>query len=54
MINVGRGIQKTSARPVKVMVDRSGEYWLCDADADPSKDFLAQGCAPHSEVHLVK
>jgi hypothetical protein len=54
MLNVGRGIQKTSARPIKVMVDRAGEYWICDADVDPSKDFLSQGCASHSDVHLVK
>ena len=53
-INVGRGIQKTSARPTKVMVDQAGEYWICDADVDPSKDFFAQGCAAHSDVHLVK
>lgn len=54
-LNVGRGIQKMSARPIKVMVDQAGEYWICDAHVDPSKgDFLAQGCTPHSDVHLVK
>jgi hypothetical protein len=54
MINVGRGIQKTSARPTKVFVDSAGEYWICDADIDATKDFASQGCAAHSDVHLVK
>jgi hypothetical protein len=54
MLNVGRGIQKTSARPTKVVVDRTGEYWICDADVDPTGDFLTQGCVAHSDVHLVK
>ena len=36
--NIGRGIQKTSARPTKVVVDGSGNWWICDADADATKD----------------
>ena len=53
-INVGSGIVKMSARPTKFFVDGQGEYWICDADVDPNGDFGAQGCSPHSEVHLVK
>ncbi|UCG85739.1 MAG: hypothetical protein JSW71_17740 [Gemmatimonadota bacterium] len=53
-ISVGSGIVKQSARPIKVVVDQSGEYWICDADVDPNGDLGAQGCAPHSEIHLVK
>lgn len=32
------------ARPMKVFVDRHGNEWLCDKNADPSGDFAAQGC----------
>ena len=52
---VGNGIFKVSAAPVKFYVDSDGEYWICDASVDPSKgNFREQGCTPHSEVHLVK
>ncbi|UCD24530.1 MAG: hypothetical protein JSW51_01025 [Gemmatimonadota bacterium] len=52
--NVGNGIFKQSARPIKVVVDQSGEYWLCDVNVDPTGDLGAQGCTPHSDIHLVK
>lgn len=52
---VGNGIRKNSARPIKIVVDGSGEYWICDKDAEISGfDFAGAGCAPHSDVHLVK
>jgi hypothetical protein len=50
----GSGIYKTSGRPIKVHVDQAGEYWICDANVDPTGDLRGQGCVPHSEVHLVK
>ena len=54
-INVGAGILKPGARPVKVYVDKEGEYWICDRDAEISGfDFAGAGCTPHSDVHLVK
>jgi len=54
-LHIGKGILKPGTRPIKVYVDDNGEYWICDADVDPtSKDFREQGCAAHSEVHLVK
>jgi hypothetical protein len=53
--NVGNGIRKNSARPIKVEVGPEGEYWICDKEADVSGfDFRGAGCAAHSEVHLVK
>ena len=52
--SIGNGIVKPGARPIKIMVDGEGEYWICDSDVDPSGDFLSQGCAAHSDVHLVK
>ena len=52
---VGNGIVKQSARPIEVHVDSQGEYWICDKGSVISTgDFRAAGCAPHSEVHLVK
>jgi streptogramin lyase len=53
--NIGNGIRKNSARPIKVVVGPEGEYWICDKSADvQGSDFLSAGCAAHSEVHLVK
>ena len=52
-LNIGKGILKPGTRPIKVFVDDQGEYWLCDADVDPtSKDFREQGCVAHSEIHM--
>ena len=46
---------KTSARPIKFVVGPTGEYWICDKNAEVRDfDFPGAGCAPHSEVHLVK
>jgi hypothetical protein len=54
-LHIGDGILKPGTRPIKVYVDDDGEYWICDADVDPtSKDFREQGCSAHSEIHLVK
>lgn len=44
----GNGITRTSARPIKVFVDKSGEVWLCDADVKESSSFADQGCLPWS------
>jgi hypothetical protein len=52
-INVGNGILKPGVRPIKVYVDKDGEYWMCDADVDPeSEDFRKEGCTSYSETHL--
>ncbi len=34
----------TGARPLKVIVDRDGEPWICDTAADPARDLADQGC----------
>lgn len=47
--NLGNGIRKSSARPVKIHVARDGEIWYCDADAKPEGDFGGAGCSPLSE-----
>jgi hypothetical protein len=51
MIKVGSGIHKVSGRPVKVMLDSAGGYWLCENDVDVSRDLLSQGCIPHRDSH---
>lgn len=54
-LHIGKGILKPGTRPIKVYVDENGEYWICDADVDPkSEDFRKEGCAAHSDIHLVK
>lgn len=54
-INIGKGILKPGTRPVKVYVDKEGEYWLCDANVDPeSEDFRTEGCVAHSEVQMAE
>jgi len=52
---MGNGIRKTSGRPIRVVVDSQGEYWICDKNVElGARDFRGAGCAPHSEVHLIK
>jgi hypothetical protein len=34
-IHIGTGVLKPGTRPIKVFVDKNGEYWLEDADVDP-------------------
>ena len=52
-LHIGDGILKPGTRPIKVHVDENGEYWLCDADVDPtSKDFREQGCVAHSDIQM--
>jgi hypothetical protein len=33
-----------AARPMEVIPDKFGEYWLCDAHADRQGDLAGQGC----------
>ena len=54
-IKVGEGILKPGVRPIKVFVDKDGEYWLCDADVDPnSPDFRKKGCTSYSETQMAE
>lgn len=54
-LHIGKGILKPGTRPIKVFVDKAGEYWLCDAEVDPeSQDFRDQGCVAHSEIHMAE
>ena len=48
MSQFGSGIQRISARPLKIVVDSHGETWFCDAEVDGSKELSAQGCSPSS------
>ena len=52
-IHLGEGILKPGTRPVRIFVDKQGEYWLCDANVDPnSPDFRKAGCTAYSEVPM--
>ena len=54
-LHFGEGVLKPGIRPIQIHVDDDGEYWLCDADIDPtSKDFREQGCVAHSEVQMAE
>jgi hypothetical protein len=37
------------SRPMKVVVNGKGNPWICDREADPSKDLAEQGCWQHRE-----
>jgi hypothetical protein len=37
------------ARPMKVVVNGKGNPWICDCEADPSKDLAEQGCWQFTE-----
>ena len=54
-LHIGEGILKPGTRPIKVYVDKDGEYWLCDANVDPeSSDFRKEGCPAHGEVQMAE
>jgi hypothetical protein len=54
-LHIGQGILKPGTRPVKIYVDKDGEYWLCDADVDPeSADFRKEGCSAHGEIQMAE
>ena len=40
----GKGVYHPGARPFKIVVDASGQPWLCDRKVDESKDLASQGC----------
>jgi hypothetical protein len=41
---LGNGIYHPGARPMKVVIDKMGNWWLCDKRISLGKDFKAQGC----------
>jgi len=54
-LHIGQGILKPGIRPIKVYVDKDGEYWLCDSDVDPeSTDFRKAGCTAHGEIQMAE
>lgn len=46
---LGNGIRKSSARPIKVYTAENGEIWYCDAEASVEEGFASAGCSPLSE-----
>ncbi len=54
-IHIGNGVLKPGTRPIKVFVDKNGEYWLCDSGVDPeSADFRKEGCTAHGEIQMAE
>jgi hypothetical protein len=54
-VHFGEGVLRPGTRPIKVYVDENGEYYICDADVDPSSpDFEKEGCVGHSEFHIAE
>ncbi len=43
---LGTGIYHPSARPMEVVKDDKGKWWLCDKGVDRSHDLEKQGCWP--------
>ena len=41
---LGTGIYHPAARPMEVVKDNKGKWWLCDKGADRSHDLEKQGC----------
>ena len=52
-IHIGNGILKPGIRPLKVIVDDAGEYWLCDANVDASEK-LEDVCTAHGSIHMAE
>lgn len=53
-LHLGSGILKPGVRPIKVIVDKEGEYWLCDADVDPAKQDIKKVCTAHGSIHMAE
>lgn len=51
-IHLGKGILKPGTRPIKVIVDDQGEYWLCDAEVDPAN--VKNDCTAHGSIHMAE
>jgi hypothetical protein len=41
---LGGGIYHPSARPMEVVKDEHGDWWLCDKGVDRRRDPAQQGC----------
>lgn len=41
---LGNGVRYSGARAMKVHVDESGNWWLCDRDVKSDGNFAQQGC----------
>ncbi len=42
--SLGSGIYHPSARPMQVVKDYKGDWWLCDKGVDPRRGLEEQGC----------
>ena len=40
----GHGVTHHGGRPMKMVKDKEGNWWVCDKNADPNKDPKKQGC----------
>ena len=38
------------ARPMKVVVDNSGNWWLCDKHVENNENYAGQGCWDYSQM----
>ena len=54
MSKLGNGIDRNSARPLRVRVGSNGEYWLCDEDVSQDADFAQAGCVAHSSIPMAE
>ena len=43
-LKLGSGVFHPSARPMEVVKDDKGEWWLCDSGVDRLRDLVGQGC----------
>jgi streptogramin lyase len=53
-VHLGNGILKPGVRPIRVIVDDQGEYWLCDESVDPAKDDIKKVCTAHGSIHMAE
>jgi hypothetical protein len=53
-IHLGNGVLKPGTRPIKVIVDESGEYWLCDANVDTDTANLEKDCTAHGSIQMAE
>ena len=54
-VHFGEGILKPGTRPIKVIVDEKGEYWLCDASVETeNREELEKKCTGHASIPMAE
>ena len=54
MTRLGSGVRHRSARPMEVVRDKKGEWWICDKGVNKSRDLAKQGCWRYGDLAFTR